>query len=101
MKPRLTPKDFVLYLATMIFLYTSVFSLLALLFEYINILFPDALQYVDPYSTGIRFSIATLIIIFPLYLFLTRVLNNDVRKNPAKRDLGFRKWLMYLTILIA
>ncbi len=100
-KPRLTPKDFVLYLAAMIFLYTSVFSLLALLFEYINILFPDALQYIDPYSTGIRFSIATLIIIFPLYVFLTRVLNQDVRKNPEKRELGFRKWLMYITILAA
>src|SRR5438093_896821 len=41
-KPRTTPKDFFLYLGVMIMLYSSILSLLVLLFDLINNLFPDA-----------------------------------------------------------
>jgi hypothetical protein len=100
-KPKLTPKDFVLYAGAMIALYVSVFSLLALLFQYINFAYRDALDYVDPYSTAMRISMATLIVFFPLLAWLTRVLNQDMRKYPEKRDLSFRKWILYITLLLA
>lgn len=101
-KLRTSPKDFFLYIATMVALYVSVFSLLALLFEYINILFPDALdRYVDPFSSQIRFSMSSLIIIFPLYVFLTRLVNKDLRENPKKKDINVRKWLIYLTLFVS
>lgn len=103
-KLKTSPKDFFLYVATMAALYVSVFSLLALLFEYIDILFPDALDpqyYVDPFSSQVRFSMASLIIIFPLYVFLTRLVNQDLRKNPEKKEISIRKWLIYLTLFIA
>jgi hypothetical protein len=101
-KTKVTPKDFFLYVGAMVALYVSAFSLLALLFNYINILFPDQLDfYRGNFSSAVRFSIASLIIIFPTYLVLTKVLNKDVRKNPEKKGLWIRKWLIYFTLFVA
>jgi len=99
---RTSPKDFFLHLATMVALYVSSISLLALLFQMINISFPDRLDYyVDPYSAGIRWAIACLIIIFPLYILFTWLLNKEYARIPEKRDLGIRKWLVFLTLFVA
>ncbi len=101
-KTKVTPKDFFLYVGAMVALYVSAFSLLALLFNYINILFPDQLDfYRGNFSAAVRFSIASLIIIFPTYLVLTKVLNRDVRRNPEKKGLWIRKWLIYFTLFVA
>jgi type III secretory pathway component EscS len=98
-----TPKDFFLYVGAMVALYVSAFSLLSLLFAYINVLLPDNLEFyrVDFSSGAIRFSIASLIIIFPVYLVLTKILNKDVRKNPEKKSLWIRKWLIYFTLFVS
>lgn len=102
MKPKTTPKDFFLWVGMIIALYVSAVSLLTLLFEYIDVYFQDPLQtYYDPYSGVIRFAIASLIIIFPLYLYLTRVINQEIRRSPEKKEVGVRKWLIYLTLFIA
>ena len=98
-----TPKDFFLNFSTMITLYVSVVSLLTLLFQYINVLFPDPLdsRYLyQGYSGEIRLAIASLIIISPLYLFLSRHLLIDIRTHSEKKDLGVHKWLVYLTLFI-
>lgn len=101
-KTKVSPKDFFLYVGAMAALYVSAFSLLALLFNYINILFPDQLDfYRESFSSVIRFSIASLIIIFPTYLALTKVLNRDVKNNPEKKELWIRKWLIYFTLFVA
>lgn len=100
--PKTTPKDFFLHLGAMATLYVSAVSFLILVFEYIDTLFPDVLEYYrDPFSGTMRFAMASLIIIFPLYVFLTRLVNADLRANPGKRDLGVRKWLVYLTLFVA
>jgi len=97
-----TPKDFFLHLGAMIALYVSVISFLALWFEYINVLFPDALQgYYGSFDGGIRVAMASLIVVLPLYIWLTRLVNEDLRKNSAKRELGVYKWLLYLTLFVA
>lgn len=101
--PKTTPKDFFLYLAGFVALYVSAISLVNLLFNIINKVFPDNLNtyyYYDYYSTGMRLSIASLIIIFPLYLFLASYLNKYLIGNPEKRELGVRRWLTYLTLFV-
>ncbi len=100
--PKTTPKDFFLHLGAMATLYVSAISILVLAFEYIDTLFPDVLEYYrDPFSGTMRFAMASLIIIFPLYVILTRLVNSDLRANPDKRNLGVRKWLVYLTLFVA
>ncbi|KKW10864.1 MAG: hypothetical protein UY50_C0025G0036 [Parcubacteria group bacterium GW2011_GWA2_49_9] len=101
-KPKLTPKDFFLQLGLVASLYVSVISLINLLFQTINYAFPDELAYYgDPYSGGIRIAIASLIIIFPLYLALSGYLEKLFKVVPEKRELGVRRWLMYFTLFLA
>lgn len=97
-----TPKDFFLWAGAIVTLYVSAVSLLTLIFQYVDKLFEDQLEtYYDPYSGAIRFAIASLIIIFPLYLYFTRTLNKDMRANPEKKELWVRKWLLYFTLFVA
>lgn len=104
MQPKTTAKDFFLYLSSFAALYASAISLISLLFAIVNRAFPDSLSNYyfgyDPYSAGMRMAIATLIIIFPVYLFLASYLNRYLRVNPDRKDVPVRKWLTYLTIFI-
>lgn len=101
-KPKVTPKDFFLWIGAMIALYASVFSLISLLFDYINIAFPDVLNaYVDPYSGSIRYEIASLMVLAPTLLILMRMIRNDIARLPEKRDLWIRRWALFLTVFVA
>jgi hypothetical protein len=100
-KPRVTAKDFFLWLSTMAFLYGSVIAFIALAWSYIDAWFPDPLKYYDPYTSAIRFAIAALIVVFPIFIVLTRILHQDLRKNPERRELWVRRWLIYLTLFFA
>lgn len=102
-KPKVTPKDFFLWIAAMVALYVSVFSFITLLFEYINRAYPDPLGYgyVDPYSGSIRFAIASLLVLFPVFLVLMRIIRKDIAKVPEKRDLWVRRWALFITVFVA
>lgn len=101
-KPKTSPKDFFINLGIVAALYMGVISILNLLFDVINRVFPDLLSpYVDPYAGTIKWTIASLAIVFPLYLWLSWLFNRDVKNNPEKQELSVRKWLVYLTLFIA
>lgn len=101
-KIKTTPKDFFVFIGSMVALYASAVSLLNLLFEIINASFPDALNFnYDNFSSGMRWSIATLVIVFPLYIFLSWFTSKDIIINPQKRNLWVRKWFTYLTLFVA
>lgn len=102
-RPKVTPKDFFLWLGAMVTLYWSATSLILLIHEYIEVYFPDPSQYYygDPYSGTIRFAIASLVVVFPLYVILMRMVHEDIRKGPEKKELWVRRWLVVLTLFIA
>lgn len=97
------PRDVFLHLFAMVTLYWSAISFITLCWQYINHFFPDAL--VDYYSRAsfsgsIRFAIASLIIVFPLFLLTAWVLNRIYAKESVVRESKIRKWLIYLTLFI-
>ncbi len=97
-----TPKDFFLWVGVIVALYVSAISLLALLFEYIDIIFVSSFNtFQYSYSGAIRISIASLIVIFPIYLYLTHIINKDIRKDSRKREVGVRRWLIFLTLFVS
>jgi hypothetical protein len=102
-KPKTTPKDFFLHLGAFTALYVSAISLLRLWFDSINTLFPDQLDFYGTFasSTSLRLAVASLIVAFPLYLFLTRFLVKEIQRHREKGELWIRKWLTYLTLFIA
>lgn len=99
--PKSSPRDVFLYLLLIITLYVSVGSFTALLFQYVNVLFPDPLEYGHGALDTIRRSTAALVIVFPVYLFLAVLLTRDVAHDTRKADLRVRKWLLSLTLFLA
>lgn len=105
-KSESTPRDVFMHLLASIALYSSAGSFVALLFQYIGILIPDPLQ-TDSYYTvqsayaTIRWSISTLVIIFPTYILTNWALGKEYARHPQKRNLKIRKWLIYFTLFVA
>ena len=99
------PKDVFLHLLAIITLYVSAGSFLVLIFQYINVLIPDVLEggYYARLSAlfGIRWSIASLIVVFPTYILVTRFLNKNYEAEPERRNLRSRRWLIYFTLFAA
>ena len=102
-KPKITPKDFFLWFGAMAALYTSVFAFIALLFSYLNYAFPDPLAYYssDPYSGGISYQMASLIVLYPIFLLLIRLIRRSIETDPTRAHIWIRRWALYLTLFIA
>ncbi|MBV8632718.1 MAG: hypothetical protein JOZ83_17470, partial [Silvibacterium sp.] len=57
--------------------------------------------YGQTYENEITWSLATLIIAFPLFLLISRVVVREAAAHPEKLDSGIRKWLTYMALVIA
>jgi len=104
-KQKTSPKDFFLNILMIFTLYMGVGSFITLIFQYINIIFPDVLErgsyYVRSTYGTIRWTISALVVIFPTYIFTSWFLNKSYKKNPEKRNLRIRRWLIYFTLFAA
>ncbi|TSC75171.1 MAG: hypothetical protein G01um101444_17 [Parcubacteria group bacterium Gr01-1014_44] len=96
-----TPRDFFMHLLVFAALYASVVSFLALLFAYINVSFPDRLGFHGDSTGEIITPSSVLIIIFPVLILVSWILGKDLAQNPGKREMKFRKWLIYFTLFVA
>lgn len=101
-----TPKDFFLYLLAIITLYISIYDILILLFQYVDLLLPNpgfvndvaadvSMQY------GLQWYLASLIVAFPIFLCTTYALAKDQQVYPEKNNLRVRKWLVYFTLFLS
>lgn len=98
-----TAKHFALQLGSLISLYLSLSFLLVLLFGIINILLPDAIDYywqVESARSSVRIGIAMVLVFFPTYIILTRIVNKLRRSKTAGSYLTLTKWLIYLSLLV-
>ncbi len=100
--PKSTAKDVFSYLLLIIMLYVGVVSFITLLFQYVNVKFPDQLDYwaLGSYEQ-MRGSISALLIVWPVYMLLSWFIGKDLRADHGKRDIWVRKWLLYLTLFVA
>ena len=102
-----SPKDFFLHLFTVGLLYYSAVSFLMLVFQLADKYFPETLNTYGGYSptsyadSTIRFAISSLVVLFPLFLYLNNYLHKQYEKDANKKHLRIRKWLVYLTLFIS
>jgi hypothetical protein len=92
------------HLLTFASFYASVIAVVLLLFRYVDRLFPDAAQVRIPSSwelSGIRWSLAFVIVAFPVFLWLSRLLLREMRAHPERSFSATRRWLTYLTLFVA
>ncbi len=99
--PKATPRDVFLHLLSVGTLYVSAVCLIALLFQYVNYYFPDPLQYYETIFGVLRRTIATVIVVFPVYVATAWYFQKETVKDPARRDIKIRKWLVYLTLFVS
>lgn len=94
------PRDVFIHLLTIIALYASVITFGMIIFQYINIYFPDKLQLesIRFARNFIRWPLSILVIIFPFYIWLSAFAQKDLAENPEKRELKTRKWTLYFTV---
>ncbi len=97
------PKDVFGYTLVIGGLYAVVISFGSLVFGLINLYVPDVLSYeYGRFATeSLKWPLAVLVIVFPLYVWLTAYLTKDLEKNPEKKELRTRKWLLYGTLFVS
>lgn len=104
-KPYLSAREAFLYLLMFLSLYITAFSLGMLLFSIINISISDvAFTYDYTYDStreSMRSAISALIIAFPLFAWMSSLINRRQEKNPNARSSKIRKWLTYITLFVA
>ncbi len=101
-RPYLSAREAFMYLVLFGTLYTSAYYLGDLIFDLINLSFPDPAQESEIYGTYIRqsmrWSISSLIVAFPVFLYLSWTTEREVTRDPVKRASKVRRWLTYLTL---
>ena len=104
-RPRasLSARDAFLHLVLFATLYYTAFHLGSLLFDLINHAFPDPAETrgYSFFDSSMRWSVASLIIAFPIFAFVARHLAKDIERHPIKRLSPVRRWLTYLTLYLA
>lgn len=95
------PRDVFMYLLSTAGLYAILLSLGAIIFRLIDITLPDPAIQAFINESALRFPIAVLIVIFPVYVWMMHRLQNEAMHDPAKRNMKTRKWTFYLTLALA
>ncbi len=105
-KPRLylSAREAFLYLILFTTLYLSAYYFGCLLFEFVNRAFPDPAATEYSWQTPmerIRWASSSVVVAFPIFLFLSRRVYRELARNPVKRLSAVRRWLTYLTLFVA
>ena len=95
-----------LHLVLFAALYAAAISGVSLLFDFINRMRPDPAMGETARATvwalrGTRWSLATLIVSFPVFLWLSRFVLREMTAQHEKTWSGVRRWLTYLTLFAA
>lgn len=101
----LSAREAFFYLLFFIVLSVVAYNLGSLLFALIDTAVPDKIE--QPYrywggpDTQIRSAIAGLIVGTPIFFWLARILLKARQSNPALQRSRIRKWLIYVSLVIA
>ena len=99
---KISPKNVFLNLLAIITLYISVGSFIALLYQHINYYFPESLPYFSSsFASPLRWAMASLVIVFPIHIIISWLLQKEFAGAPEERNRRLRKWLLYLTLFLA
>ena len=98
-----TARDVFSYLLLIAMFIVGVVSFLTLLFQYINVQFPDTLDYWwrEGSLQAIRGAISALIVSWPVVIFMSIFIGKDLRSDDGKQNIWIRKWLLHLMLFVS
>lgn len=91
-----TAQSFFIWIGVLISLIISCVSLLSLWFGLIDVITTGY-----PEGSGMQTAAAGLIIAFPLYVWLTRIIHSAERTDTASKDIWVRTWVLYGILFIS
>lgn len=103
-RPYLSAREAFLHLLLFSTLYVSAWHLGDLLFALVTLALPDA---ADPewllagLARSMRGNVAALLVAFPVFLFVARLIARELAANAAKRLSPIRRWLTWMTLFLA
>jgi hypothetical protein len=101
-RPKASAKDVLLNLGAFISLYILVGNLLGLLFTIINTAYPKITENYNYFgSSSISWPVATLVVLFPIFIILMWLLEKEYRVEPERQNSFAHKGLTYVTLFIA
>jgi hypothetical protein len=103
-RPYVDARDAFLYLVLFAALYMSAYNLGDLLFDIINTTLPDPAERAEMmtyHRSSMRWSISSLIVAFPIFLYMSWFVGREIAADPNKRHSKVRRWLTYMTLFIA
>lgn len=94
-------RDAFFHLLSLTTLTSTVISAIFLFFDFVNRLFPDPAfpNYSDDVSS-VRWELAVLFVSFPLFLWMSRLLQKEYARHQEKLASGVRRWLTYLILFV-
>jgi hypothetical protein len=102
--PAGTTRDAFMYIIVLATMVLCAYQFGSLLFEIIDRLVPDAMDargYSPPGNAAIRWSVSTLIVAFPVFVFMSRLVNRSASLDPTKRASRIRRRLTYIVLFVA
>jgi len=102
-RPYLDARDAFVYLVLFSTLYVTAYHLGSLLFDIINTAYTDAADDRTGVDTrlSMRWSLSSLIVAFPVFLYMSRLVGRNMAADPNKRHSKVRRWLTYMTLFVA
>jgi hypothetical protein len=100
---QVSAREAFMYVVMFATLFLSAYNLGTLLFELIDRAYPDPAVRVFPQSTleAIRWSLSSLIVAFPVFIYVAWLIGGAIRLEPTKRASRARRQLTYVTLFIA
>jgi hypothetical protein len=98
--PQVSARDAFLYVVMFVTLVLTAYHLGSLLFELIERLLPDPSDG-PPYQSAlqaVRWSVSSLIVAFPLFMFVSWLIAGEIRRDPIKRASHMRRRFTYVTL---
>lgn len=90
-----------IYLLLLVTLAISSFNFGSLLFELINRAFPDPAAVTRPFTLeAVRWSVASLVVTFPIFLYVFLLIDRQVRDDPLKRSSRHRRNVTYVALVL-
>lgn len=90
------------YLLSLFGLVFAAISSGMILFQVINKLIPDAINYSGRFSAeALRFGISAVIVATPVYYWMTSLIQKCLKKGELDKDSQLRKWMTYIIIFVS
>jgi Domain of unknown function (DUF5671) len=101
-KPYTSASEAFMYVVLFSALFVSAYNFGDLVFELINRAFPAPDErFFRSAAEAIRWSVASLVVAFPLFVYMSWLVARAIRRDPTKRASKVRRQLTYLTLFVA